>query len=159
MAGDSAINVGTPSARSSRFSASRRRPAPNGVAQIDLRLDDGQQPVVLPRLLDEIARAAAHGFHRQAHRAPGGHHDHRQHGVDGADARKQVQPFLPRRGVARVVQIHDHDVEIARFKRRNNRRGRSDRVDLIAFALQQQAQRFQNVGLIVGDQNARRSGV
>ena len=37
-------------------------------------------------------------------------------------------------------------------------RGRSDGVDLIAFAFQQQAQRFQHVGLIVGDQDARRRG-
>ena len=95
--------------------------AADGVAQIDLRLDDGQQPLVLPGLLHEIARAAAHRFHRQAHRGPGRHHDHRQHRIDGLNARKQIQPFLPRRGVARVVQVHDHDVEIARFERRDRR--------------------------------------
>ena len=158
MAADCAISCGKRSARRARFSASRRWPCAQRAAQLDLRLEDGRQPRVVPRLLDEVARAAAHGFHRQLHAAPGRHHDHRQRGVQRLDAVEQVQPFLPAGGVARVVQVHQDRVEIARFHRVDHGRGRIHGFGLVAFALHQEAQRFEHIRLVVGDQDARRAG-
>jgi hypothetical protein len=92
-------------------------------AQFGLRPDDRQQPLVVPRLLDEVARAAPHRFDRDVHRAPGRHHHHRERFVGGVDALQQVEPFLARRGVARVVQVHQDDVEVLQFESAQQLRG------------------------------------
>src|SRR5271170_2053135 len=39
--------------------------SPDGVGQFDLSLEDGEQPVVFPRLLNEILRPASHGLYRE----------------------------------------------------------------------------------------------
>ena len=130
--------------------------APNRPAQLGLRPDDRQQPLVVPRLLDEVARAAAHRFDRDVHRAPRGHHDDRQRFVGGVNALQQVEAFFARRRVARVVEIHQDDVVVLQLHRAQQLLRRRRRVDQIAFGLQQQPQRFEHVGLIVADQNARR---
>ena len=127
-------------------------------AQLDLRFEDGREARVVPGLLNEIARAAAHGLHGQLHRSPGRHHDHRQGGIEALDAVEQLETFLAGGGVARVVEVHQDDVEIARFDGIDGRGGRVDGLGLIAFALHQEAQRFEDVGLIVGDEDARRVG-
>ena len=62
--------------------------------QLDLRAHDRQQPRVLPRLLDEVARAAAHGLDRHLDAAPGGHHDDRQ-GRDRASGAATAGRALP----------------------------------------------------------------
>ena len=54
--------------------------------QLDLRAEDGQQPRVLPRLLHEVARAAAHRFDRHFDAAPRRHHDDRQRRIVRAAA-------------------------------------------------------------------------
>ena len=71
------------------------------------------KPLVLPRLLYKVARAAAHGFDRQIHAAPSRHHDDRKHGVHRLDLRQQLKPFLAGGGVARVVQVDEGSVIIA----------------------------------------------
>ena len=76
-------------------------------------------------------RAAAHGLDRQAHRAPGRHHDDRQRVVGGADAAEQIEAFLAGCRVARVVQIDQDHVVLAAFERpqdarQGNPRCRSD---------------------------------
>ena len=76
---------------------------------------DGGEARVVPGLLDEVARAAAHGLDGQFDAAPGGHHDHRQRGVERLDAVEQVETFLAGGGVARVVEVHQDGVEIAGF--------------------------------------------
>ena len=45
------------------------------LAEINLRPQDCQQPLVLPGLLDEIPRPTAHGFDCQLDVGPGGHHN------------------------------------------------------------------------------------
>src|SRR5438105_4373154 len=40
-------------------------------AELELRVHDGREPLVFPWLLDEIARATAHGFNSQADATPG----------------------------------------------------------------------------------------
>ena len=84
-------------------------------AQFDLRLEDGREAGVVPRFLNEIARPAAHGLDRQFHRAPRRHHDHRQSGIEALDAVEQVESLLPGGGVAGVIEVHQHDVEVARL--------------------------------------------
>ena len=83
--------------------------------QLDLRAQDREHPRVLPRLLHEVPRAAAHGLDGQIHAAPGGHHHDRQRRIVLADLRQQIQPLLPGRRVARVVEIHQDGVEVARL--------------------------------------------
>ena len=66
------------------------------------------------------------------------------------------RPFAPRRRVARVVQVDEGHVVIAARQRREDRPRRSDTIDLISLELEQQADRFDDVGLIVGHQHTRR---
>src|SRR6185437_15141438 len=115
-----------------------------------------KQARILPRLLDEVAGGAAHGLHRQVHISPGGHHDHREHAVASLNLGKQVQTLLTGGGVASVVQINQSGVELLLLQRLQNAGGGRDRANLIAFGLEKQAQGFDNVALVVGDQNARR---
>ena len=67
---------------------------------------------------------------------------------------EQLEPFLPGGGVARIVQIDDDEVEIFVLEAPQNFRRRFSRFDLVAFALQQQTQRFEHIRLVVGDQDA-----
>ena len=62
-------------AREPRVAAPRRQ------AFFDFTPDDFDQRQVVPRLLDEAPRAAAHGFDRRVDAAPAGHHDDRQGAV------------------------------------------------------------------------------
>jgi hypothetical protein len=71
---------------------------------------------------------------------------------------QQVEPFLPRRRVPRVVEVHQHGVEVARFERREDARGRLRGLDLVLLRFEEQAERLENVLLIVGDEDARFSG-
>ena len=122
-------------------------------AQLDLRAQNGGETRVVPRLLDEVAGAAAHGFDGQVHAAPGRHHDHRQGSIEGLEAVEQVQTFLARGGIPGVVQVHHHGVEVARFDGFQDTGGRIDRLGLIALSLDQEAEGFQHVRLVVGDQD------
>jgi hypothetical protein len=133
-------------------------PLSQGLAQLDLRPDDGEQPRVVPGLLDEVAGAAPHGLDRDLDAAPGGHHDHREGRIDALDAREQIQPFFARRRVAGVVQVDQRHVELARLDRREHAGRRRRGLELEALGLEQQAQGFENVGLIVGNQHARICG-
>ena len=75
-------------------------------------------------------------------------------GSSSLDPREQVEPLLPRRRVARVVQVDQHRVEVARLERRRARRPASDAVSHSKpFALEQQAQGLEHVALVVGDQD------
>ena len=79
-------------------------------------------------------------------------------GIDALDARQQVEPLFARRRVARVVQVDQRDVELARFDR-GEHAGRGGRgLEREAFGLEQQPQRLEHVRLIVGDQDARFAG-
>ena len=76
-------------------------------------------------------------------------------GSSALDPREQVEAFLARGRVARVVQVDQGDVELARFERREHAGRRRRGLELEPFRLEQQAQRFEDVGLIVGDEHAR----
>ena len=130
-------------------------PLAQRLAQLDLRADDRQQPGVVPRLLDEVARAAAHRLDGDFDAAPGRHDDDRQRRIDALDARQQVQAFFARRRVARVVQVDQRDVELARLERGEHAGRRRRGLEVEAFGLEQQPQRLEDVRLVVGDEHAR----
>jgi hypothetical protein len=129
-------------------------PAAQRAPEIDLRPDDAEEPLVLPRLLHEIARAAPHRLDRQVDAPPGGHHDRRQRLVDRLQPREQVEPLAARRRVARVVQIHEDGVELALLDGAQDGGRRGGGLDFVAFGLEQQAQGFQHVRLVVSDEHA-----
>ena len=123
MAFDSAMNTGTSSARAANGFP---LPAVQRVAccgQIHLRANNAQQAMVVPGLLDEIARAAPHGLDGDFHAAPRGHHHDWQCAVQPA-ARWRAGQCLPGPRWCRVVvQVHQHDVEFValhRFQRRSS---------------------------------------
>ena len=70
IAGDWAITSLTPSACITRVCASSRVDASQRPSEIALRAQDRQQPLVVPRLLDEVARPATHRFDGEVHRCP-----------------------------------------------------------------------------------------
>ena len=123
----------------------------NGVAEVDLVADDRDQTGILPRFRDEIPRAAPHRLDRDIDAGPSGHHDHGQGGVNGLDLVEQVEAFLAGRGVALVIEVHQHEREVAGLDGLDDRRRRLDRFNLVAFRLEQETQRFEDVGLIVGN--------
>src|SRR2546430_5160486 len=47
----------------------------------------------------------------------GGHHDDRQRGVERLNAGEQIQTLLARGRVPGVIQVHQHDVELALVQR------------------------------------------
>ena len=157
IAGDRAISGGAPSKRQARrafeLTAAAQRPA-----QFHLCSDDGEQPGVVPRLLHEVAGAAAHRLDRHIDARPGGQHDDRQRRVLGLQACQQIEAFLARRRIARVIQIDERGVEVRFVDRREHRRGRRHGLHLKAFALQEQLQGFENIALVVGEENTWGSG-
>ena len=122
--------------------------------QLDLGPQNGKQPLVLPRLLNKIARASPHGLDRQVHVAPCGHHDDRERAVDCDNIGKESQPFLPGGGVAGIVQIDQHRIVGRTRKGFARKLGGADYINLVALRLQQQFNGFQNVLLVVGSQDA-----
>ncbi len=134
-------------------------PLPDRAAECDLGPERREQARVVPGLLDEIAGALPHRLHGQIHRAPGGHDDHGQARIDLLDAREQVQAFLARRRVPRVVQVDEGRVALPGLEGREHAGGRARGLALDALALQEEAKGFEDVALVVGDQNARPQAV
>ena len=123
--------------------------------QLDLGAHHRQQAGVVPRLLDEVAGAAAHRLHRQLDARPGGHHHDRQGGVEGADLGQQLEAFLARGGVAGVVEVHQQGVELLLLHGVEDLGRRGGGLDLVPLPLEQEAKGFANVFLVVGDEHAR----
>ena len=109
---------------------------------------------VVPRLLHEVPHAAAHGLDGEVDRAPAGHHDDRQRAVQRLQARQEVDALAARRRVAGVVQVHQHEIEPRPLHGREGGLGRVHGVDVHPLRLQQQAERVDEIRLIVGDQDA-----
>jgi hypothetical protein len=123
-------------------------------AGIDFGPQDRDELVVVPGLLHEVAHAAPHGFDRDVDRTPSGHHDDRELAVESLDARQQIDSLAARRRIAGVVQVHQQQIERARGDCRERSLRRPHGVDVNAFALEQQAQRVDQVRLVVGDQDS-----
>ena len=127
-------------------------------AQLDLRADNREQPGVVPRLLHEVARAAAHRFDRHIDARPRGQHDDGKRRIVGLQPRQQIEPFLTRRRVARVVQVDERRVEVGFVDGGEHGGGRSHRLDLEALALQEQLQGFEDIALVVSKKDAWGTG-
>ena len=69
---------------------------------------------------------------------------------------QEVEPLLARGRVARVVEVHQEDVELLVLERGDDAGRRGGGVDLVALGLEQQPQRLEHVGLIVGDEQPAR---
>ena len=112
------------------------------------------QALVLPGLLDEVARAALDAFDGQIDVAPRGHHDDGQARIELLNARQQIEALLAGGGVARVVQVDEQDIVVALAQSLQQQLRRAHAVHMDALRLQQQLHGFEDVRLIVGDQNA-----
>ena len=123
------------------------------LAQFGVDAHQRDQPLVFPRLLDEVARAALDGLDRQVDIAPGGHHDHRQPRIELLDARQQIQALLAGGGVARVVQVDEQHIVVALAQRFKQQLGRAHAVHADPLRGEQQLDGLEDVRLIVGDQN------
>ena len=124
-------------------------------AKCDLLLENVEQPRIHPRLLNEIADAMLHRLDGQPDAAPSGHHHNRRAIVARLNPVQQLDAFAPRRGVACVIQVHQHEIEIARIQRGKYPRRRRCAYDFVSVAFQQQTQRFEHVRLIIRNENFR----
>ena len=115
-----------------------------------------QQTWIFPRFQHEIAYAPAHGFDCQLDRPPGRHCHHGQRLIDGLNSRQQIQTLFARRGIARVIQIHQQQIVAIGFKLFQHAGRRIHGLNLVTLTLEQQAESFENVRLIVGDKRSRR---
>ena len=132
--------------------------APSRGGELELSADDSEHPRVVPRLLDEIARAAPHRFDREIDGGPSCHDDDRRRAFDGLQPREKIEPFLSARGVAGVIEINEDEAEFLFADGRQRGLGRVDEHRRVALAFQEEAQRLAHGGLIVGDENARSRG-
>ena len=123
------------------------------LVQLGVHADEGEQPLVLPRLLDKVARAALDAFDGQVDVAPRRHHDHREARIEFLDMGEQIEAFLAGGGVARVVQVDEHDIVVALAQRLQKQLRRAHAIDVDPLRLEQQLDGFKNVRLIVGNQN------
>jgi transcriptional regulator CtsR len=128
-----------PSARSRRFSS--------------VNADEGEQPLVLPGLLDEVTRAALDAFDGQVDVAPRRHHDHRKPRIELLDAGQQIEAFPAGGGVARVIQVDQHHIVVALVQRLHQQLRQSHAVHIDRLRLEQQLNCLQNMRLVVGNQN------
>ena len=119
-----------------------------------LFLDSAEQPQVIPRLLHKIGCAAMHRIHGQLDVSPRGHHHHRRAIGPDAELVQQVEPFLPRRRIARIVQVHQNQIERTRIQRPQQSLRRVHGFRQISGALQQQPKSLQDVRLVIADQDS-----
>ena len=128
---------------------------PGGLAESDLAAQHAREPRVVPGLLDEVARAAAHRLDRELDAAPGRHDDHRQLRVELPQRHEQCQTFLAGCRVARVVEIDERRREAP--GRGGLQRGRwgLDAMHFVAPGFQEQSQRVAHVALVIGDEDSR----
>src|SRR5947208_14533688 len=127
-------------------------------AELDLGAERGEQAAVVPRLLNEVARAAAHRLNRAVDTGPGGHHDDRGRRVESLEPREQIESLRPRSRVAGVVHVDQEGVEVALVEGGEDGAGGGGALDLVALAFEKELERLQDVLLIVGNEDAGGGG-
>jgi hypothetical protein len=132
MAGEVAMNSGKPCALSNRFSAASLSARCNARRS---STKHGNQALVFPRLLNEVASASTHGFNRQLNISPSRHHNDRQRTILRNDLRKQVQALATGRGVARVVEINEDGIILFGGQSFPSKLRRADAVNPVSFRL------------------------
>jgi hypothetical protein len=130
---------------------------PTGAAQRATELHLAREPCdqapVVPGFLDVVARTESHGLDGAIDAAPGRHHEDRKGRIALVDLLQQVETFAARRGVAGVVHVDEHEVEVALPQRAQHSPGRGGGLDRVALGLEQQAERLDDVRLVIRDQD------
>jgi hypothetical protein len=121
---------------------------------IGLFFDGRQQSRIVPRLLDEIDSAAAHGFDGQIDARPCRHDHHRNPGVASQQLIEKIQTLIAGGRVARIVHVHQDQVEARAIGSGQGAARRIDGLGLMARAFQKQTDSFENIDLIVTHQHA-----
>ena len=132
--------------------------AADGVVEVDLGAQDGEQAGVVPGFLDEVVGAAAHGFDGELDVGPGSHDDDGELGLVGANLGEEVEAFAAGGGVAGVIQVEEKSIEGAGLERVDDHVRRGGFFDAIAFGFEEELESVEDVGLIVGDQDQGREG-
>ncbi len=117
--------------------------------------DRGDETFVVPRLEDEVARAAPHCLDGQVDGPPGGHDDDGEGRVQGSRIGEQVETLFARGDVAGVVEVDEDGVESALPDRSHDISRRTRRLRSHPLDLEQQPRRGDDPGLIVGDEHSR----
>jgi hypothetical protein len=91
--------------------------APQGAPQLDLSAQRGEEPGVVPRLLDEIPSPPAHRLDGLFDAAPRRHHDGRKSRIEALELGNELQAFTAGGGIARVVEVEEDGVEIGALYR------------------------------------------
>ncbi len=120
--------------------------------QLHLVLEHRQQAVVVPGFFDEVPGSPPHRLDRHLDAAPGGHHHHRQVRLEAAQAVEQLEAFAARGGVAGVVEVHQQDVEVLLLHGVDHLAEGGGAGGFESLALEQHAQGFAHVELVVRDQ-------
>jgi hypothetical protein len=121
----------------------------------DLAGEDFQQRRVVPRFLDEAARPSPHRLDGRVDCSPPGHDDHGQQRVEAARAGHQLEPLAGRRGVSRVVEVGQQQLVRPLLQVIERGDGRGDEVGVEVRSFQEEPQRFEYIGLIVGHKDTR----
>ena len=122
-------------------------------ALADLGAQHLHERLVVPRLGDVAPRAAAHRLDRRLDVGPAGHGDERHVRLRGLEIRDEVEAFGARRGVAGVVEVHEHRVHVVRGEVPADVLHRRRNLGVEPRRAQQQPQRGNDVGLVVGDEH------
>ena len=125
--------------------------AAQSLVQLGVDADEGDEALVLPGFLDEVASAALDAFDGEVDVAPRGHDDDGQARIDLLQTREQIEALLPGGGVARVVEVDEQDVVVALAKGFKQQLRRAHAVHMNALRLQQQFHGLEDMRLIVGN--------
>jgi hypothetical protein len=115
------------------------------LAQFDLGLERGAEPSVVPRLLDIIAGATPHRLDRAFDAAVGCHHHDGERRVEQPDPAQKIEALTSGRRVPSVVEVHQDDVVILPFDRRQHTSWRADRIDGKPFGLEEEPESLKDV--------------
>jgi hypothetical protein len=124
-------------------------------AVFDLASHGGGQGGVVPRLVHEGARAAAHRLDRCVDAAPAGHDDDGEQRILLAHFLEQLESFTSGRRIAGVVEVHQQQIVGAAIETGTHLLHRAGGVGLEAGIAKQEPQRGDHVGLVVGHEHAR----
>ena len=107
--------------------------------------------------MDEVGGAAAHGFDGEFDVAPGGHDDDGGGDAGGAEVLEDVEALLAGGGVAGVIEVHEHEIEGVILGGAQEGGGPVDGDGAVAGSFEEEAEGFEDVELIVGDEDAEGS--
>ena len=124
------------------------------LVELELGAEDGEEAGVIPGLLDEVGGAAAHGFNGEVYVGPCGHDDDGKVGFALADGGKEVEALLAGSGVAGVVEVEEAAVELLLGEAEEDFVGGAGGFERVAFGAQEEVERVEDVGLVVGDEES-----